>query len=68
VYSILGYNTYFSLKKHNQNEGIIIFVKKDLLVSIHEYDFDECNILRLTVPIENKQIVYYCINSIQITF
>jgi len=26
----------------------------------YEYDFDKCNILRLTISIESKQIVYYC--------
>lgn len=57
-YSISGYNTYFSSKKRNQNDRIIIFVKKYLRGSLHKYGFDKCNILRLTVNKGSKPLMY----------
>lgn len=48
----------FHKKKRNQNDGIIIFVKKSE-VNLHEFSFDKCNILRLAV----NTILYYCVYS-----
>lgn len=60
-YSISGYNTYFSKVKRNQNDGIFIFVNDSLTIDLYEFGFEESNILRLTVTIDNKNTCIYCV-------
>lgn len=47
VYSISGYNTYFSSVKRNQNDGLTLFVKQNLRIDLYEYGFEESNILKI---------------------
>lgn len=61
VYSIPGYNTYFSTVKRNENDGLFFFVNENLTIDLFEYGFEESNILRLTVTIENKNTCIYCV-------
>lgn len=61
VYIISGYKTYFSTVKRNQNDGLIIFVNEALTIYLYEYGFEESNILRLTVTIDNKNTCIYCV-------
>jgi len=47
VYSISGYNTYFSSVKRNQNDGLTLFVKQNLRINLYEYGFEESNIIKV---------------------
>lgn len=48
-YNIPGYNIFYSTKKRNQNDGIIIFAKQHLVIDVHEFDFCEANIIKLSI-------------------
>lgn len=54
MYSISGYNNYFSPVKRNQNDGLILCVKTNLSFDLYDYDFEENNIIKLTIVIEDK--------------
>lgn len=58
-YSIFGYVRHLSLIKRNQNNGLIIFVKQGLKFDLYEYGYEESNILKLSVLINNKTICIY---------
>ncbi|XP_022163951.1 uncharacterized protein LOC111029296 [Myzus persicae] len=61
VFTIPGYNTYYSSTKRNQNDGVIVFVKCDLPVILYEFGSVDSNILKLSLCINNTPLVFYCV-------
>jgi len=53
VFTIPGYNTYYSSTKRNQNDGVIVFVKCDLPVILYEFGSVDSNILKLSLFINS---------------
>lgn len=58
--NVLGYNTLFSKKKRNQNDGIIILIKNSFKYEFFEYNFDEVNIFKLLIKANKIPITLFC--------
>jgi exonuclease III len=59
--NVSGYNMFFSKKKRNQNDGIIILIKNSFKYELFEYNFDEVNIVKLLIKANKTPISLYCI-------
>lgn len=61
VFTIPGYDTYYSHTKRNQNNGVIVFMKCVFSVFWYEFGSVDSNILKLSLCINNTPLVFYCI-------
>lgn len=52
---------FFTKKKRNQNDGVIILYKKNLSLDFFEFDIIEANIVKITLNIVNGVIILFCI-------
>jgi len=55
-YKIPGYNLHFSTYKRNQNDGIVVFIKENLIVEMYEYRYLVANFLKLKLLINDTEL------------
>jgi len=60
-YKIPGYKLHFSTYKRNQNDGIVVFIKENLIVEMYEYRYLVANFLKLKLTINDTHFNILCV-------
>lgn len=60
-YRFPGYRLYMSSIKRNQNDGIMVFIRENIKIEMHEYKHYMPNILKLNFRVNNNQLNILCV-------